>query len=51
MIADDHPVYRDGLAALLGSLEGFEVSTSCPAEGGTPVEALLPLGTLPRPTG
>jgi DNA-binding NarL/FixJ family response regulator len=25
VIADDHPVYRDGLAALLGSLEGFEV--------------------------
>ena len=25
MLADDHPVYRDGLAALLGSLDGVEV--------------------------
>jgi DNA-binding NarL/FixJ family response regulator len=25
VIADDHPVYRDGLAALLGSVEGLEV--------------------------
>ena len=25
VIADDHPVYRDGLAALLGSIEGIEV--------------------------
>jgi DNA-binding NarL/FixJ family response regulator len=26
MLVDDHPVYRDGLAALLGSLEGVEVA-------------------------
>ncbi|WP_410791938.1 response regulator [Kribbella sp. C-35] len=25
LLADDHPVYRDGLAALLGSLDGVEV--------------------------
>ena len=25
VIADDHPVYRDGLAALLGSVEGLDV--------------------------
>ncbi|MEV8371602.1 response regulator transcription factor [Kribbella sp. NPDC056861] len=25
MLVDDHPVYRDGLAALLGSLDGVEV--------------------------
>ncbi len=25
VIADDHPVYRDGLAALLGSVDGLEV--------------------------
>jgi DNA-binding NarL/FixJ family response regulator len=25
VIADDHPVYRDGLTALLGSVEGIEV--------------------------
>jgi DNA-binding NarL/FixJ family response regulator len=25
LLADDHPVYRDGLAALLGSLDGIEV--------------------------
>ncbi|WP_433157295.1 response regulator [Kribbella sp. CA-247076] len=25
LLADDHPVYRDGLAALLGSLNGVEV--------------------------
>ena len=25
MLADDHPVYRDGLAALLGSVPGIEV--------------------------
>ena len=25
LIADDHPVVRQGLVALLGSLEGFEV--------------------------
>src|SRR5512145_3175777 len=25
LLADDHPVYREGLAALLASVEGFEV--------------------------
>ena len=25
LLADDHPVYRDGLAALLGSLDGVDV--------------------------
>ncbi len=25
MLVDDHPIYRDGLAALLGSLQGLEV--------------------------
>ncbi|HEY3558397.1 MAG TPA: response regulator transcription factor [Kribbella sp.] len=25
LLADDHPVYRDGLAALIGSLDGVEV--------------------------
>ena len=25
LLADDHPVYRDGLAALLSSVDGLEV--------------------------
>ncbi len=25
LLADDHPVYRDGLAALLGSVPGIDV--------------------------
>nr|WP_281390536.1 response regulator transcription factor [Sphaerisporangium rubeum] len=36
MLADDHPVYRDGLAMLLGSLPGLEVAGTA-ADGGEAV--------------
>ncbi|WP_433373141.1 response regulator [Streptosporangium sp. CA-115845] len=36
LLADDHPVYRDGLAALLGSMSGIEVVGTA----GTGLEAI-----------
>ena len=38
LLADDHPVYRDGLAALLASVEGLEVAGT--AEDGLAAVAL-----------
>jgi DNA-binding NarL/FixJ family response regulator len=38
LLADDHPVYRDGLAALLASVEGLEVVAT--AEDGAAAVAL-----------
>ncbi|MDF2145399.1 response regulator transcription factor [Knoellia sp. p5-6-4] len=38
LLADDHPVYRDGLAALLASVDGLEVVAT--AEDGTAAVAL-----------
>ncbi|MEU4725921.1 response regulator transcription factor [Nonomuraea dietziae] len=37
LVADDHPVYRDGLAVLLGSIPGIEVAGTA-ADGGQAVE-------------
>jgi DNA-binding NarL/FixJ family response regulator len=37
LVVDDHPVYRDGLAALLGTVEGIEVVGTA-ADGGAAVE-------------
>ncbi|MER7506320.1 response regulator transcription factor [Nonomuraea pusilla] len=37
LLADDHPVYRDGLALLLGSIPGVEVSGTA-ADGAQAVE-------------
>ena len=42
MLADDHPVYRDGLAALLGSVPGIEVV----ATAGTGEEAVAQAAEL-----
>jgi DNA-binding NarL/FixJ family response regulator len=42
MLADDHPVYRDGLAALLGSVPGIEVV----ATAGTGEEAVTQAAEL-----
>ncbi len=42
MLADDHPVYRDGLAALLGSVPGIEVV----ATAGTGEEAVASAAEL-----
>jgi DNA-binding NarL/FixJ family response regulator len=44
LLADDHPVYRDGLAALLASVEGLDVVGT--AEDG---EAAVVLGTELQP--
>ena len=42
LLADDHPVYRLGLSALLSSLEGFEVV----GEAANGAEAVAAAGTL-----
>lgn len=42
-VVDDHPVYREGLAVLLSSIEGFKVVGS--ASGGDEAIALIPGAT------
>ena len=39
VIVDDHPVYRDGLAMLLGSMDGFTVVATA-ADGRAAIEAI-----------
>ena len=45
VVADDHPVYRDGLALLLGSVPGLEVVGTA-ADGAAAVEVVRAITTV-----
>ena len=49
LVADDHPIFRDGLAMLLTSVDGIEVVGTA-ADGGPPIAVKLPFTAPARRT-